>query len=302
MYNVAVLLSIFNGEKYLKYQLKSLRNQKKVNVKLFVIDDNSIDNSINEIKNSNINHQIFDQKGFGDPHKNFFYLIKNVPQTYDYYCFCDQDDVWFKNKVIYSINKLSINNASIIGSTTIHTNKNLKILGRSTYFKKELSMENALVQSICGGNTMLWTNKFQNIVSKLNLSTPASHDWMMYQIAMSLGKKFIYCKRPLVLYRQHENNNIGSNVGLKNLIIRIYWGLLGRYKTFHDLNKAHLYNLIEKNYVNKKNSNLIKNFYENRNNKNLFLRVKKILIDLKLYRQTFSGNLMLLIALILKRV
>ena len=301
MYNVAVLLSVFNGALYLKDQLQSLKKQRKANIKLFVIDDNSTDNSIEIIKNSKINYHIIDQKGFGDPHKNFFYLIKNVPQTYDYYCFCDQDDVWFKNKVIYSINTLSLKGASIIGSRTIHTNKNLKILGRSTYFKKELSMENALVQSICGGNTMLWTNKFQNKVSKLDLSTPASHDWMMYQVAMSLEEKFIYCKRPLILYRQHENNNIGSNVGLKNLIIRIYWGLLGRYKIFHDLNKTHLYNLIEKNYVNKKNMNLIKKFYENRN-KNLFSRVKKIIFDLKLYRQTFSGNIMLFIALILKKV
>ena len=38
MYNIAVLLSTFNGEKYLEEQLKSLENQRKIKLKLFIID------------------------------------------------------------------------------------------------------------------------------------------------------------------------------------------------------------------------------------------------------------------------
>lgn len=302
MYRVAILLSTFNGDKYLKYQLESLRNQKKVNIKLFVIDDNSIDHTINEIKNSNIDHQIFDQKGFGDPHKNFFYLIKNVPQNYDYYCFCDQDDVWFKNKIIYSINKLKRENADIIGSRTIYTDENLKIYSKSIEFKRKLSLENSLVQSICGGNTQLWSNKFHNIVSKLEISTPASHDWMMYQIAMLSNSKFIYIKRPLVLYRQHSRNNIGANTGILSDIKRIYWGLKGRFKTFHDLNKSHLFNAFEKVECSEKLVNKVKKFYFARQEKNIFKKLYIIFFKIGIYRQTLKGNIMLIIACLLSKI
>ena len=208
MYNVAILLSVFNGEKYLEQLLDSLKSQKSVKIKLFVLDDSSNDKSLEIITKSKINFEILAKRGFKDPGKNFFYLIKKVPLNFDYYCFCDQDDVWFKNKTIYSINRLKFENAEIIGSSTIYTDEKLKIYSRSVIFNKKLSFSNALVQSITGGNTQLWTKKFQLIISKIKLSHPASHDWMLYQIATLLKVKYIYCKRPLILYRQHDKNNI----------------------------------------------------------------------------------------------
>ena len=74
MIQVAVLLSTFNGEKYIQDQLKSIKNQKKVKIKIFIIDDGSTDNTLEIIKNFNIPKKIFKTKNFRDPVKNFLYL------------------------------------------------------------------------------------------------------------------------------------------------------------------------------------------------------------------------------------
>ena len=47
---VAVLLSAYNGEKYIAEQLDSILNQSYKNIKIFIRDDGSKDNTINIIK------------------------------------------------------------------------------------------------------------------------------------------------------------------------------------------------------------------------------------------------------------
>lgn len=302
MYKVAILLSTFNGEKYLKYQLESLEKQRKVNVKLFVIDDFSKDRTLEVLSKTKIPYIIFKNKGRKDPTKNFNNLIKLVPKSFDYYCFCDQDDVWLKNKLIYSIFMLKKHNCDVLGSRTFLTDKNLNIYGKSPNFKKKKNFENSLVQSIAGGNTMIWTNKFHKILNKLDLEFAASHDWMIYQICTFLDKNFFYLKKPLLLYRQHGKNNIGANTGLVNMVMRIVWGLKGRFKKWHEQNYIHLINVTKKFKISKKNKRIFLDFYVYRNKLNPFARLYRIFFKNKVRRQTLQGNIMLIIAILLNKV
>lgn len=302
MNKVAILLSTYNGENFLKDLLKSIEKQRKVDCKIFILDDKSDDKTLQIINDCKLSIKVIKKSGFRNPSKNFCFLLKSVPLEFDYYCFCDQDDVWLKNKSIDSIKHLNNSNASILGSRTYYTNHKLKVYSTSINFKKKLSLENALVQSIAGGNTMIWTRKFQKIIRKLKLSLPASHDWMLYQLAMMLNHKFIFLKTPTVLYRQHEKNNIGANTGIINDFKRIYWGLKGRYKSFHELNREHLFNGIEKLNINRKNKKLIRDFYKFRSLQNPFVKFYKIVFQLKIYRQTFKGNLMLFLAIFLNKI
>ena len=164
MYKIAVLLATYNGSEYLEELLKSLEDQKKVSIKIFAIDDDSTDSTLDILKKTKIPIKIFKSKKYKNPTKNFIYLIQNVPMNFDYYCFCDQDDVWKKNKLDYSIKKIKALKAEVLGSRTFYTDKKLNVWGKSILFKKKLSLNNSLVQSICGGNTQIWTNKFQKIL------------------------------------------------------------------------------------------------------------------------------------------
>ena len=96
---VAVVLSTYNGEKYVKEQLDSILKQTYKNVEIIVRDDGSKDSTVEIIKeyqekHKNIKLVVGENLGFI---KSFFELLKIAEA--DYYSYADQDDIWVKNKI-----------------------------------------------------------------------------------------------------------------------------------------------------------------------------------------------------------
>lgn len=92
---ITVLMSTYNGEKYLKEQLDSILNQEQVDLKLLIRDDGSTDGTVNilkEYENSHTNIKWYSGLNLGCG-KSFFQLVLDAPKS-DYYAFVDQDDVW----------------------------------------------------------------------------------------------------------------------------------------------------------------------------------------------------------------
>ena len=64
MDKVAILLSTYNGERYLREQIDSILNQKNVDVDLYVRDDGSHDRTIELLKDyAEANTRIYAQYG-----------------------------------------------------------------------------------------------------------------------------------------------------------------------------------------------------------------------------------------------
>ena len=101
MDRVAIILSVYNGKKFLETQLDSLLNQSYQNIDIFIHDDGSKDGSIDiltkyEKKYENI-HIVPEKIGLGYP-ICFISLLSKV-DGYKYYAFCDQDDMWKLDKI-----------------------------------------------------------------------------------------------------------------------------------------------------------------------------------------------------------
>ena len=97
---ICVLLSTYNGEKYLREQLDSLVCQENVELKILIRDDGSKDSTLQILKeyskkDARITYFVGNNVG---PAQSFFDLIIKSPDA-DYYAFCDQDDVWDKDKL-----------------------------------------------------------------------------------------------------------------------------------------------------------------------------------------------------------
>ena len=112
MKNVLVLLSTYNGSRYLQEQIDSVLNQDGVKVVLLIRDDGSTDNTLEILDRNSLNHDnIFVITGSNcRSAASFMELVYEANRTYpdfDYYAFCDQDDVWCKDKLISAVNKLS---------------------------------------------------------------------------------------------------------------------------------------------------------------------------------------------------
>jgi glycosyltransferase involved in cell wall biosynthesis len=106
MTNIFLLLSTYNGEKFLEEQLSSLKKQ-SIPFQLLVRDDGSSDRTL-EILNrwkKEIPLKILAGQNVGVI-ESFNILLNSLPPEADYIFFCDQDDIWEADKIEKSLESI----------------------------------------------------------------------------------------------------------------------------------------------------------------------------------------------------
>ena len=304
--SVAILMCTYNGEDFIKEQLDSIKNQDYKNWTLYVNDDSSRDKTIDILKdyqkkwgNKKLHIRRGPQKGFC---QNFLQIICDKNINADLYFLADQDDVWMPHKlrhIIKKIAKLDPLKPTLYCARTTYVSSNAKkILGYSDLFLKRPSFQNAIVQSIAGGNTMAFNNHLKDGVQKYARADVVSHDWWLYIINELKGGKTFYDYESTILYRQHSRSLIGANTGFLAKLKRLRLLMNGTYRAY---NTKHLeaFNKFSIETV-KTNINLIDQFLIMRD-KSLHVRLQMI-NRLGLYRQTFDGQLALYLGAALNKL
>lgn len=301
--SLAILMCTKNGEKYIEKQLESIKNQSICTFDIFILDNKSNDKTLEIIhnfikKNAEISIKLLKGNNYNIGN-SFLYLAKQIPTEYKFYAFCDQDDIWLENHLQRGIDNIISydDDPALTCSRTCLINQSDKKIGFSKNFMRKPSFQNALVQSIAGGNTMIFNNEsfkiFFNSREDLNV---VSHDWLLYILVTAAGGEVKYDKTPTVLYRQHENNAIGSNRGIINKLKRFSSMLAGNFNHFCMSNFEHLKYFQQITNENKKTFKLLENcFREKKLLKRLYYFHKS-----KVYRQTFEGQIALLINFIIR--
>lgn len=216
MKSVLILMSTYNGEKYLKTQIDSLLAQKNVNVSIVVRDDGSTDGTIsilNEYKKRNV-LEWYSGKNMG-PAGSFLDLIYSAPLGYDYYAFCDQDDYWMEEKLYNAVAQLENYYArpALYHCELEIVDENLNYIRTTHNRKKTEYIDQTLMVFYIPGCTMVFNNCLLKIVQKrtprYNLIT--MHDCWMYYICLGVGGQIVSDCKAYIKYRQHGNNAIGAN-------------------------------------------------------------------------------------------
>ena len=306
--SLAIIMCTKNGELFIDEQLNSIKNQKYKNFDLYITDNSSSDETkdkINLFIRKNPNYNIFLSDG-NDKHfaNNFIELAKNIKKRYSYYAFCDQDDIWEDFHIMRCIETLRKKNIektpALLCSSTILINSCGDVIGNSKAFRKPTSFENAIVQSIAGGNTMVFNYHAYILLRMINTDDKRipSHDWLLYLLVTSHSGKVKYQREPSVRYRQHSKNAIGSNKGFKALFIRARMAYNGQWKEWIKINNYILLNCpdLSNNAFQK-----IYMFENMRTNKNIIKRLL-MLKKLRIYRQSFFGNISLFMSVIFKKI
>ncbi|MBS4456652.1 glycosyltransferase [Tuanshanicoccus lijuaniae] len=213
--NVAVLLSHYNGAKYLVEQIESVLSQKDVNVTLFIRDDGSSDDNSKEILESFRDHcEIFFESNVGVG-KSFMELVSMVGNSFDYYAFCDQDDVWLEDKLICAIQYINDDKEPVLyNSNQMLVDSKLNKIGLRHDIAIDSNFLAILNNNKLTGCTMVWNKPLQHILLKSagNISNELLkvriHDVYVAMIASVLGR-IKYDKNAYILYRQHDNNVVG---------------------------------------------------------------------------------------------
>lgn len=212
---VQVLMSTYNGERYVEEQIRSVLNQQKVEVSLLIRDDGSMDRTCKIIDEYAMNHsniRFIKGKNIG-VQKSFFELMKQADQSYEYFAFSDQDDVWLPDKLSRAIIRMqNIDNKEqplLYAGRVIYANEDFSVREKVLYkISREPSFGNALVENICIGCTQVFNRELLKLVIRHTPKSKILHDWWLYLSASCFGK-VILDQDAFIMYRQHENNQVG---------------------------------------------------------------------------------------------
>lgn len=305
---ICILLSTYNGGIFLAAQLDSIENQTHKNWRIVLSDDGSTDNTLAIAKlyqekwgSDRLEIRNGPKQGFCN---NFLSIACDANIRADLYAFCDQDDVWLNDKLTNAVVYFSAITDSepdlprVFCTRTKIVDEHLNEIGFSPLFTLPRSFRNALVQSIAGGNTMVFNQRTKELLEKTGIQEIVAHDWWLYQIVKGAGGIVFYDPRPSLLYRQHENALIGANTSFRARIGRITYVLNGRFKQWNDINLSALSNV---QHLFTKDSQDILDIYKRFRGAKFKDRIR-LLEVCGLYRQTWQDTLTLWIATILNKI
>lgn len=225
MKTVNVLMSTYNGERFLREQIDSILAQQNVKVHLIIRDDGSTDSTCKILREyeKNENVQIIYGKTNLGPANAFMTLLYNADLA-DYYAFADQDDIWLGDKLISTIHKMEREKEDDKNSVDV------KLLGVCNQLlidekglvigKRSIHQQNTKLLSILFGNELSGCSMVINRALREYVIDPIHrpdarllqlrmHDTWMALTAASVGKICI-TKEPKILYRQHGANVVGA--------------------------------------------------------------------------------------------
>ena len=220
---IDIILSTYNGEKYLTEQIDSIVNQEYKNWNLLIRDDGSTDSTIQIINKyekkfpGNIT-LINDQEGNLGPALSFYKLLDWSAAPY--VAFCDQDDIWDQSKLVNGLNMLGNHPRDIpllYFSNVQCINEYGEVKG-TPKIPKRISFENAVVENVVYGCTIIINRTARDLLLAKKPTKLLMHDWWIYLVVTAFGE-VIFDNCPNIKYRLHSDNTVGlqKNNLIKNL-------------------------------------------------------------------------------------
>lgn len=247
METIDILLATYNGEKYVAQQIESILNQTYKNIRLIISDDCSKDKTREILKKYEKDErvEIHLQKENLGYIRNFEFLLKQVKNNL--YMLSDQDDVWLEEKVEKTVERLKQENADMVFGDLEVVNKNLKtiypsfndfmLLNRKIKNKINSYELNYLYNCVTGCTLLSKKEFIKKILPVPNKSKYVAHDhWI--GLMVSIYGKVVYMPEKYIKYRQHGNNQIGTDKishkftkmeQVRKLFIDVKLGVFGTY-------------------------------------------------------------------------
>ncbi len=302
---IAILMCTKDGAAFLGQQLKSIADQTHTNWVLLVSDDGSHDETREILRHfAETHHQTTTIRN--GPGKgacvNFLSLAIDPTIDADYFAFSDQDDIWHQDKLRRALTWLVTVPSDVPGlycGRTELMSIDERSYGFSPLFTRPPTFRNALVQTLGGGNTMVFNRAAKKILEAAATVEVVLHDWWMYQLVSAADGMVHYDPQPGLKYRQHPDNLFGSNLGWRARLIRLRMMLSGHFHDWNDTNIAALRRL-PAYLIAPRNREVLELFAKARSAS--LLKRLHYLRQSGIYRQTLLGNLGLLAAAILKRI
>jgi len=225
-----ILVSTFNGAKFLNPFLDSILAQTHGSVSLRLRDDGSTDDS-REIVAARIPGAVIDDTSGVNigPARSFLSLLERADEDADVLLFGDQDDVWMPERVARAVQHIDA-----VGDDTVPilycsqacvTDEDLRIVGMIPPADTAPSFGNALIENVAIGCTIAMNQAARRLIAS---RPPAGHilmhDWWCYLVVAALGK-VVFDPHPTLLYRRHPGTYTKFEIGyMQNIFLRLLRG------------------------------------------------------------------------------
>ncbi|MBP2622488.1 glycosyltransferase family 2 protein [Streptococcus oricebi] len=242
---VNILMSTYNGERFLAEQLESIQQQTFPDWKLLIRDDGSSDRTLEIIeqfvdKDSRIRFINEAEEGNLGVVKSFHRLLDF--EAADYYFFSDQDDVWLPDKVAMQLEaaaEYKVEQPLLIYTDLKVVDQDLNVVHESMIRAQSGHANTELLQeltenTVTGGVSMI-NHSLAQLWTGQETYPILMHDWYLALLATSFGQ-LVYLDQPGELYRQHDSNVLGARTLSKrlhnwlrpHLLFTKYWNLISR--------------------------------------------------------------------------
>lgn len=261
---ISVVMCTYNGEKYLRKQIESVLAQTYKNFEIIIVDDFSSDNTVNIIKEYANQYQLIhfskNERNLGF-NKNFERAIGLG--SGDLIAICDQDDIWYNNKLEKL--QLKIGSKGVIFSNSRLIDENGDPLGKLLLENpkfEEFDYRSILINNYVTGHTILAKKMF--LLKTFPFPEHGYYDWWIGFLA-SYYNELGYLDEVTADYRVHRNSVVhqeifSSDSNLSALAIIDYNSTKTQLKYFYNFLKqrgeqkfiGHLINLYfdHKNFLN----------------------------------------------------
>jgi rhamnosyltransferase len=227
---ILILLATYEGAPWLAEQVESLLTQTAVDVHILASDDGSSDGTreaLLGIAQRDRRLEILDNSNpTGSAAANFRKLIVSADTTgFTHIALSDQDDVWQPMKLMTACRMLAESDAELYSSAVSAWWPD----GRTTALKQSSMprLADFLFEGAGQGCTFVLTKRLCDDVREFLMAHPAEsaplhyHDWLIYALARSLGRGWVYDPVPRLLYRQHAGNDTGAQSSANGVARRL---------------------------------------------------------------------------------
>lgn len=303
---VAILLGSFNGQQFLGAQLNSIAAQGYSNWRVWASDDGSSDGTIGVFQRyqakwgkDRLTVLNGPKRGFA---VNFLSMTCNPEISADFFAFSDQDDVWEPAKLERAVNWLvsvPANVPALYCARTRLVDEHGCDIGFSPLFRKAPSFSNAIIQSIAGGNTMVFNQAARKLLQTAGQNIGVvTHDWWTYIAVTACSGQVFYDSEPSLRYRQHLGNLVGMNSSWAARWKRIRMLWRGDFRDWNDAHISALQSL--RSWMSVDSLSTLEKFASTRK-RGVISRMWG-LANAGLYRQTGFGDIGLIFASIFKKL
>jgi len=280
---ISVVMTTYNGEKYIVEQMESIRTQTKNVDEVIIKDDCSSDDTCKIVSDYIGKYNLENWKLISNENNlgwktNFASVIEMA--SGDFVFLCDQDDIWMNNKVevMYSAMKNNTNIDVLVSNYQLFIDDGVK-----SYVQGQKKANNHLVEKYHAKNNFIYT-KYPGCVYcikaeildifKKYWNEKFSHDTLLWHIAYIRNGLYVV-QEDLIKYRRHDNTATGRKISDKKdrlqtidrykCLINMYRDYIGAQDGYADLLKG----LIRIEKWNNNREKIVKN-------RNVFSMIKNI--------------------------